>query len=631
MNSKELIYTNLDKCEGCNKCVRACPQILANQITDQQNHIIIDEDYCTTCGKCLHSCSHQARAYTDDTTTFLNDLKQGQPIAMIVAPAFMLTYPNTYERVFGWLKKKGVQLIYDVSFGADITTYLYVKAIKDYQLTSVISQPCPVIVDSIEKYYPNLLPYLSPIGSPMHCTAVYMKKYDGYKGKITALSPCVAKKKEFIQTGMIDYNVTFKTLMQVYEAESHLYSDTADFDSPQSLIGFWYPTPGGLQASVEYLYGKQFQIRKVEGHTIAQRYLREANEHPEHLPLLVDILNCTEGCVQGTASITTKSLDEMEKSLHTKTEQLHKQPKWKINKTKRMLKTFDKILDMDDFRVTYKNNYKPVHISDAQLHEGYKELLKTTEKEYETNCSACGYATCKDMVTALLKGKNVKENCLQYTRKLMEQKQATIVEEHEKMQRVLQDLAETHQATEEFLGVLGTSITQIDLVASDIANVMESNTGDLSEISIQIHQVDTVTRDAFANLDSLVLALESYTQMSQSIVTISNQTNLLALNASIEAARAGELGKGFSVVATEVRKLAEASKEIVTETSQNTSQVQQAVKGFADRISELHIAIDSINKNVNNLLNAISETGASIEQLSASATSLVQESNTLKK
>ena len=71
--------------------------------------------------------------------------------------------------------------------------------------------------------------------------------------------------------------------------------------------------------------------------------------------------------------------------------------------------------------------------------------------------------------------------------------------------------------------------------------------------------------DHFAGVfDILKSSFKDISNLSESISEIANETNLLALNAAIEAARAGEAGRGFSVVAEEIRKLAEQSKDTVT-------------------------------------------------------------------
>ncbi|MFN0238706.1 methyl-accepting chemotaxis protein [Hydrogenobacter sp. Uz 6-8] len=81
-------------------------------------------------------------------------------------------------------------------------------------------------------------------------------------------------------------------------------------------------------------------------------------------------------------------------------------------------------------------------------------------------------------------------------------------------------------------------------------------------------------------LERLLEQLEKIRELSDNLTRIAKQTNLLALNAVIEAARVGEMGKGFSVVAAEFRKLAETSNKIAGEMKAVLRDIENEVSGM---------------------------------------------------
>ena len=127
-----LINIDEEKCVGCNSCIRVCPSPLANKAyMDSKGKLVIsiDDKMCIKCGSCIAACNHKARYYVDDTEEFFDRLDKGENLSIIVAPAIMVAYPDSWFKILTWLRNKGVKFIYDVSFGAELTVMKYIEYI----------------------------------------------------------------------------------------------------------------------------------------------------------------------------------------------------------------------------------------------------------------------------------------------------------------------------------------------------------------------------------------------------------------------------------------------------------------------------------------------------------------------
>lgn len=617
-----LVYTK-DNCTGCNKCVRVCPTLVSN--IAQEGKIWVNRESCIACGACLEACGHDARAFYDDTEPFFSDLKAGKKISVIVAPAFLANYPKEYKRVFGYLKSLGVNHVYSVSFGADITTWGYLKYITENHFIGGISQPCPAVVDYVEKYIPELIPRLMPVQSPMMCMAIYVKKYLKVNDDLAFISPCVAKKGEIMDKnnhGYVKYNVTFHKLMQYIGrdyAKSPEYADELEYG-----MGALYPMPGGLRENVEHFLGKGQVVRQVEGEREAYRYLdaylKRVKKNAE-LPFMVDILNCSKGCIYGPATDPAKNTDDVLFALsRLRDREQDKVPASGVfrRKTKNpwakqdtpkerlanLMEAF-KDLDLSDFIRTYDTS-KAIKVrepSAGELQAIYESMLKTTPQKQNINCSACGYDTCKDMACAIFNKVNAKENCIHYIKELAENESIAL-------ERINQEQRSEH---EQRINKIDEIRGQFSTLSNAVAELNEANEASANEATDLAGKLNDISKFCYSLEDSLASILnfiDIYKNTSESIVNIANKTNLLSLNASIEAARAGEQGRGFAVVAEQIRSLSASIKTLVVKDNQ---QAEETIP----MVDESVHAIKQLIENINHMSERIATIAANSEEIAA--------------
>ena len=612
-----LVYTD-SKCTGCNRCISTCPVLGANIAADEngRNHVMVDGDACVHCGACIDACRHGARNFQDDTDAFLDALKRGEQISILVAPAFIANYPGQYKQVLGYLKSLGVNHIISISFGADITTWGYLNYITKYHFEGGISQPCPAIVDYIEMYVPELVPKLVPVHSPLMCGAIYVKKYMKVTDKLAFISPCIAKKSEISRPqnkNYVSYNVTFDHLMKKLAGVSLAGYDASD--EIEYGLGSVYPQPGGLRENVEHFLGKDVMVRQIEGEKHAYHFLEvyaERVKSGKKLPFMVDALNCAGGCIYGTATDPANAdNDDILFEIHKQRCADHsasKKDPWntQIDYAAR-LKQFNeqfKDLKLEDFICTYTNRDNRIKpIDRTQLEKIFVSMNKNTEEDRNINCSACGYDSCRTMAAAIASGVNKPENCVHFVKGELEV-------EKEAMGRLTQQLQERQELKERQYQEIVEEFERIKLAMKELATGNKTSADDTDELAHAVEEIAQFSSTLKESVSKVTKSVHGYDEINEAIIKISNQTNMLALNAGIEAARSGEAGRGFAVIANRVRDLSVQTKGAIEDGRTQSDTIIPAMEELNGESEKFVENISRINEKLSDLATGSKEIAA---------------------
>ncbi|MBP3742664.1 MAG: 4Fe-4S binding protein [Treponema sp.] len=623
LHLRPVINVDKEKCCNCHRCISVCPVKLCND--GSQDYVTLNHDLCIGCGSCIEACIHGARTGVDDTPLFLSEIKKGTPFIAIVAPAVAVNFKGKDLELNGWLKSIGVKAVFDVSFGAELTTKSYVEQIKNENPSLMISQPCPALVSFIETYRPHLIKYLAKGDSPMAHTVEYIRHYhpEYNNCKIAVISPCFAKRREFDENGRGDYNVTMKNL-QAYFTENNIDLSKfpkVDYDNPMAERGTLYSTPGGLMRTAErFVPGIGRQTRKIEGHPAVFEYLENLDKSLQNgskpFYRLVDCLNCEKGCNRGGGTTNHKMpLDELESYVEKRSQE--RCEKWNTlnpRGKKRALKKLNKTIDSCWQPKIYERSYvdrSSVYNSlikypdKAELDKILHEMGKHTQADMY-DCGACGYVSCEQMALAIYNGKNKPQNCHHYvlkkanedhTEELMRAVKNITQESVSLLQGTKHNVSSLTEVTEKMAQNVSSSSSAIEEMVSNISsinNIIDKNFTIVNELEAATNTGRTNLSEVTELVGEIEKESEQLIEMSKVIGQISEQTNLLAMNAAIEAAHAGEFGTGFSVVADEIRKLAEDSGNQAKQIENVLKSIKQMIDNAYSKAGNVQQEFDSV-------------------------------------
>ncbi len=415
MNNQHPVYTLINECHDCYRCVRDCP---VKAIKIENNHASVIPEKCISCGTCVKVCPANAKCVRGDLEKVKNLLIAQKDVYVSLAPSWRSVFENSAQKMIAILKRLGFKEVSETAIGAQEVSIHDAKVLNEMEKGLLISSACPVIVDYVRLYKPEYAKYITPIGSPAKTHARMLKNLYGDNIAVVFIGPCIGKKNEADEEdGLIDVSLTFEELkmwiaedigdISEIKKESHF-----EFVPYSAHEGTLYPINGGMNETIKKI-GVKPQVQLMEICTIPAFERALENLDPEKLmvPVFVEALACESGCITGPCIASNNA------SISSISDVMYK------------VKVRDEIPKEPQTVVECDYSPKGVVESKYTLEEIQKTLKKigkhTTEDEL--NCGGCGYSSCRELAVALLDGVAEPSMCISYMRKIAMRKAAAML------------------------------------------------------------------------------------------------------------------------------------------------------------------------------------------------------------
>ncbi|AZR74159.1 hypothetical protein BBF96_12585 [Anoxybacter fermentans] len=414
-------------CKDCYRCLRHCP---VGAIGFGQDQAWIIKEKCIYCGRCVNICPQKAKVPFNGSAELEKFLTSDIPVIASVAPSFVATLElHDYRQLVGGLKELGFDYVVETVQGAKYVAKEYFNLVKKWD-KPLISTCCPAIVNLVEKHYPELIPNLAPLISPMMAHGQILKQIYGKEVKVVFFGPCIAKIDELNRpeaSGGVDLVMTFRQLIQFFTKKGVNLEkvEPVDFDLSQSQWPRKYPLRGGVLTTAgleeEYLNGQVFSVSGIEDCIQSIADLKEGRIRP----IFLELMACRGGCINGPeVDINLGVAGRCQLVIK------YARDRSKLSFKTKNQKNVEKEVQPAKLRLKREYSHRK-QIYPMPTEEEIREILKRIGKfgkDDETNCGGCGYQTCRDKAIAVYQGLAEEKMCIPYMKERIESLAHIIVE-----------------------------------------------------------------------------------------------------------------------------------------------------------------------------------------------------------
>lgn len=387
-------------CKNCYKCIRHCP-VKSIRFSGEQAHIIGNE--CILCGHCFVVCPQNAKQIVDETEKVKVLMQSGEPVIASLAPSFIANYAGVgINGMKKALKALGFADAEETAIGATIVKNEYERMLADCDTDVIISSCCHSVNLLVQKYFPDLLPYLADVLSPMqaHCELI---KRNNPKAKTVFIGPCVAKKDEAqYYEGIVDAVLTYEELTKWLE-ESGVVLEP-DLDDYEESRARFFPTTGGILKTMKNA-PENYTYMAVDGVENCIAALRDVQSGKIH-KCFIEMSACVGSCIGGPV---------MEKYHRSPVEDYISVSAYAGKKDFAVEQPASKDLRKRIEPIVLRGNMP----TEGEINEILKQMGKTKPEDC-LNCGSCGYNTCREKAIAIYQGKAEISMCLPFLKEKAE-------------------------------------------------------------------------------------------------------------------------------------------------------------------------------------------------------------------